>query len=571
MSARKQSSATNSSRATWSCLGILLVVIVAAICVAGYMAYRAINPALQETPAPGSSSSRDVALAVAYTPEKETLFKELVRLFQQSNPKTAQGKAITISATSMEAEAMIEAAKAGKLEAISPDSSIWLTQLDAAWQKENNTDASLIGETTRYAVSPVVIAMWEDAAKKLGYPGKSIGWRDIMSQAQTNSAFKWSHPATSTASGFLATLAMFYAGSGKTRGLTQEDVLADKTASYVSAVEKTVRYYGEGELAVIQRALQEGPSFLDAFVVQEQMVIYFNRQAKTPGKLIAIYPAEGTLWQDHPLALLEKASLTAEQRQAYSLFRDFMLSREAQKYVLEQGYRPSDLSIPINDAASPISAARGANPTEPQTTLQIPSADVIDVVRQAWLYTKRHANIMLVADVSGSMEANDKLAQAQSAMLTFLDQIKGDVERVGLISFASSTRDVVTLGELRANRGTLVSSIKGLEASGNTALLDATLRAYNQLQALKDKERINAVVVMTDGKENASRATLAQLTAQVQAANKSGVPVIIFCVAYGSDADMNMLNAIATASGGQARRGDPETIKELYKILSTYF
>ena len=132
-------------------------------------------------------------------------------------------------------------------------------------------------------------------------------------------------------------------------------------------------------------------------------------------------------------------------------------------------------------------------------------------------------------------------------------------------------RDVVPLSDLGASRATVQNSIKGLQANGNTALLDGTLRAFNQLQALKDKERINAVVVMTDGKENASRATLAQLTSQVQAANKSGVPVLIFCVAYGGDADMNMLKAIAEASGGQARRGDPETIKELYKILSTYF
>ena len=41
-------------------------------------------------------------------------------------------------------------------------------------------------------------------------------------------------------------------------------MLADKTAAYVSAVEKTVRYYGEGELAVIQRALEVGA--LDAWM-----------------------------------------------------------------------------------------------------------------------------------------------------------------------------------------------------------------------------------------------------------------------------------------------------------------
>jgi len=510
-----------------------------------------------------------VVLEVAYTPEKDALFRELVRQFQATNPKTAQGKPILVQAASMDAEAMIEAARSGKFDAISPDSSIWLMQLEAIWRQEQKAEISIVGETTRYAVSPVVIAMWEDVARKLGYPGKALSWQDILRQARTDSSFKWSHPSTKSASGLLATLAIFYAGASKTRELTQEDVQSQKVLDYVNAVEKSVRYYGEGEIAVIQRALQEGPAFLDAFVVQEQLVIYFNRQARGP-KLMAIYPAEGTLWQDHPLALLERPTLGAEQRQAYRAFRDFLLSREAQKYVLEQGYRPADLSIPLTDPASPITPAKGVNPAEPQTTLQIPSAAVLDVVRQAWLYAKRRANIILVADVSGSMEG-EKLAQARAAMLSFLSQIKGDVERVGLISFSTSVQELVPLGEMRTNRPSLENAVKNLTARGNTALLDATQRAYAQLQALKDRERINAVVVMTDGKENASRIGLSQLTQIVRSGNQSGVPVIIFCIAYGSDADMNTLQSIAEASGGQARRGDPETIKKLYEILSTYF
>ena len=34
---------------------------------------------------------------------------------------------------------------------------------------------------------------------------------------------------------------------------------------------------------------------------------------------------------------------------------------------------------------------------------------------------------------------------------------------------------------------------------------------------------------------------------------------------------MDMMKALAGASGGQVRTGDPESIGELYKILSTYF
>jgi hypothetical protein len=47
--------------------------------------------------------------------------------------------------------------------------------------------------------------------------------------------------------------------------------------------------------------------------------------------------------------------------------------------------------------------------------------------------------------------------------------------------------------------------------------------------------------------------------------------VVVFAIAYGDDADMEMLSIIAESTGGQVREGDPETIQDLYKILSTYF
>jgi Ca-activated chloride channel family protein len=127
------------------------------------------------------------------------------------------------------------------------------------------------------------------------------------------------------------------------------------------------------------------------------------------------------------------------------------------------------------------------------------------------------------------------------------------------------------LSELATNRETLRSTISGLQSGGDTALLDAISLAYDRLQQRQDKERINAIVVMTDGKENNSQIRLRDLTAKLQRGNQSGVPVVVFCVAYGDDADLNTLQQISDATGGQTRRGSTETIRELYKLLSTYF
>jgi Ca-activated chloride channel family protein len=509
-----------------------------------------------------------VTLQVAYSPEKGELFRALAAGFNASKARTGDGRPIRVEAQELTPERMIQSAAEGQFHAVSPDSSIWLDTLDRAWMAEQGTNVGLVGETVRYAVSPVVLAMWEDVARQMGYPELAIGWGDLLGKAQGDPQFRWSHPSTSSASGLLATLAEFYAAVEKTRGLTEEDAKAQPTLDYVSALEKTVRYYGEGEWAVVQQALAEGRAYLDAFVCQEQLVVYFNE--RSADRLVAIYPREGTLWEDHPLALLELSDLSPEARQAFGLFRDFLQSEESQRQILAAGYRPADLSIPLNSASSPLTPANGVDPTQPQTTLQIPNPSVIEVVRDVWWYTKRHTNVYLVVDTSGSMQGQ-KLANVQVALEAFLDSVEGDRERVGLIDFSHEIKHHISLDELGRNRGELEAAVLGLEARGDTALLDAIASAYVRLQAMEDPDRINAVVAMTDGRENASNIELRELADRIRTGNQRSVPVVIFCIAYGSDADLNTLQAIAEASGGQVRSSDVMTIEELYRILSTYF
>ena len=518
------------------------------------------------TPAPQS------ALIVAHSPEKALVFRTLVEQFNAKGLETTDGEPMRVEAVELDPEAMVDAVLDGSaaFQAITPDSAVWLGQLDAAWSEQTGDEtATAVGETVRYAVSPVVIATWESLAREIGWPDRSIGWQDLLNRAQSDPEFRWSHPSTSSASGLLATLAEFYAGAGKTRGLTIEDVTSQATLDYVAALEKTVRYYGEGdELALIEQALAQGRSFLDAFVVQEQMVTYFNTQRQGQERLVALYPAEGTLWEDHPLALLETGGPTPYHRQVFARFRETLLSPEAQQLILQHGYRPADLYTPLDSPGSPLTAENGVDPAEPKTTLQVPSASVIEVVRDVWWYTKRHTNVYLVVDTSGSMRG-EKLAQAQSALHVFLDQIRGDVERVGLIQFATGVNPLVYLDDLGNNRLALESTVDQLQAEGDTALLDGVYEAHRRLQELGDTERINAIVVMTDGQENNSSTSLRRLVTALR--EDSPAEIVVFCIAYGADADMDTLQAIAEPSGGQVYRGDLETIRDLYKILSTYF
>jgi hypothetical protein len=163
----------------------------------------------------------------------------------------------------------------------------------------------------------------------------------------------------------------------------------------------------------------------------------------------------------------------------------------------------------------------------------------------------------------------EKLESAQAALRVFLSQIITDQERVGLVEFNSGIANIVELDTLENNRETLSTEVEGLVASGNTALLDAIATAYARLWRLDDQERINAVVVMTDGRENASQMSTEELVRGIQEANQEN-RIAIFAVAYGDDADYETLEEVARASGGQVREGSPETI-DLRRDPSSYF
>ena len=538
----------------------------------------------ESSPAGPAWSADSADLTIAASPLMAPVLSQLAGRFNALDEKTPDGRAMTVSIIAVNPEKMVvESLGSPPFQAISPDSSLWLDQLEQRW-----TDAGIAQVTNsviplgqsrtsgqvRYAVSPVVIAAWEDVARDLGWPDQAVGWQDIQQIATSDAGFKWNHSSTNTASGLLATLAEFYAGAGLVRGLTAEAATAQSTLDYVRAVEATIRFYGEGEEVIVERLAAEGRNFLDAFVGQERVVIDWNR-THPDQRLIAIYPAEGTLWTDHPLALLELGANAAElpvtdnQRLTYRAFAQFLTGRESQLSLLAAGYRPADLDIPLDGPDSPFASTDAVDWREPQTTLQMPPANVINVVLDAWRYTKRPTNVYLVVDTSGSMEG-EKIRRTREALAAFVEQVQGDRDRVGIVEFASSVKSFVPLSTLdETSRYDMLDVIDNMDAMGGTALIDAVYAAVEDLQSQRDDQAINAVVVMTDGLDNDSRRTLNELARLLETRDDS--PVVLFTIAFGSDADDTLLNRMADAGNGQFRRADETDIEELYRIISTYF
>ncbi len=501
-------------------------------------------------------------LIMAYSPEKEDMFLKLVIAYNRSRPEDLP----PIHPLKYDMVDMLDGAVEGKFGAMSPDSSIWLTQLDRLWHQKNPDASPLVGQHARYALSPIVIAMWESLAIEMGYPNQAVGWQDLMERASTDPDFQWSHHATSTASGLLATTAEFYAGANKSNNLTRQDIQAADTIAYVKAIESTVeRYGGESEDRVVTQMLVQGGRPLDAFVAQEQAVIYFNLNTPRKEKLVAIYPQEGTFWMDHPLVLLDGPWVKEAQRRTFREFARFVLEPEQQQLVLQAGYRPGDVAISLAAAGSLIKPAYKVDPAQPKTLLNVPSAGVLENIRELWKLTKKPANIYLVVDVSGSM-SGDKLNGVKGALFSFVNQIEGEHDRLGLITFSNHIQEVQTLKPLDSDHKTAFqNNIRKLSAGGGTQLYHATAYALQRLQQQGDADRINVIIAMTDG---ISEGTIEVVESQM---GEVETPVLIFTLGYGADADLDVLQQLANLGDGQAFSSDPETIGELYKLLSAFF
>ncbi len=103
-----------------------------------------------------------------------------------------------------------------------------------------------------------------------------------------------------------------------------------------------------------------------------------------------------------------------------------------------------------------------------------------------------------------------------------------------------------------------------------THLTTPTLTA---VQGLRDRDRINAVVLLTDGEDTDSSKSVEQVVQQMEAQGDTENRVRVFTIAYsaGAQGAEEALEQIAAASGGQAYSGDTEDIELVYRSISSFF
>jgi Ca-activated chloride channel family protein len=191
------------------------------------------------------------------------------------------------------------------------------------------------------------------------------------------------------------------------------------------------------------------------------------------------------------------------------------------------------------------------------------------------------ASIMLVTDVSGSMQAKDvspdRLTAAKRAAHSFLDSVPERVN-VGIMAFNQTP---TVLQSPTTDRAAAAQAIDSLKVSGGTATGEAVLSALRALEnapGAKTGTPPAAIVLLSDGK---STRGADPLDAAQQAADQK---VPIYTVALGTDQgtiqtngrtetvppDPQTLAAMAKASGGESFTvADASRLDQVYERLGS--
>jgi Ca-activated chloride channel homolog len=520
-----------------------------------------------------------VELIFTYGSEKEKWVKDVTDSFHASNTRTKEGKSIHVTQVAMGSGECMDELLTGKRKAhiTSPASAAFIKLGNAKYRTKTGKD--LILSTENLVLSPVVIAMWQPMAEALGWPNKSLGWSDILAVAKNPQgwiayghpewgAFKFghTHPEFSN-SGLISLFAEVYAGANKVSALSLQDVERQETAKYLGDIENSVVHYGSSTGFFGRKMFSNGPEYLSAAVLYENMVIEsYLQNNRTVFPVVAIYPKEGTFWSDHPAGIVNADWVTPEQKEAAELYLKYLLGRPQQEKALTYGFRPASVDVALG---APVDKQHGVDPMQPKTTLEVPSVEVMDAITKLWHEHKKRSHVTLVFDTSGSMKEENRIVRAREGAASLLGILRDD-DSFSLLPFASSPGWAFRNTSLKDGRSMALGRVQGMFPSGGTALYDAISLAYNDLSKNPQTNKISAIVVLTDGEDTNSRTKLDQLLKQVRFDGEIRT-TRVFTIGYGEGANAKILEMIADATQARFYKGTTENIETVFKEISTFF
>ena len=414
-------------------------------------------------------------------------------------------------------------------------------------------------------LSPVVLGVKTSDARKWGWSGSKVSWKDIAARAASGELkYGMTNPAASN-SGLSALIGVVAALSGKGDAITASDVTAPELKGFFRGQALTA-----GSSGWLADAYVRDQTELNGLINYESVLLSLNAGGKLREGLTLVYPKDGLITADYPLLLLNKDRQPQYERLVLAL-----KSPDIQRRIMTETRRR-----PVNPAVTLSSAF----PAGLNIELPFPgSAEAVNAVLTAYLQdTRRPANTIFVLDTSGSM-GGERMAALKAALKAALLGLSGtdtsltgqyagfaSRERVTFIPFSSSVDPAqiteIGAGDKSAALSQLSQEVTALSPGGGTNIYGALEAAYTQA-GQAPAGRYTSIVLMTDGESNEgpSAREFQRFYNQLPAAAKA---VKTFTILFG-DGSRDAMNEIATLTGGRTFDGTKD-LQGAFKQIRGY-
>lgn len=176
------------------------------------------------------------------------------------------------------------------------------------------------------------------------------------------------------------------------------------------------------------------------------------------------------------------------------------------------------------------------------------------------------SNLVFLIDVSGSMDAANKLPLLKSSFKVLLNQLRPK-DKVGIVVYAGSA-GVVLPPTSAGEKDKILEALDHLQAGGSTAGGEGIALAYQLAQENFVKAGNNRVIIATDGDFNVGISSTSDLKTLIEDKRKSGV--FLTCLGFGmGNYKDNTLETLADKGNGNYAYID--NIQEANKFLGKEF
>jgi len=160
---------------------------------------------------------------------------------------------------------------------------------------------------------------------------------------------------------------------------------------------------------------------------------------------------------------------------------------------------------------------------------------------------KPPANLVFLADVSGSMTASDKLPLLKHLLTTALDYLDED-DMISIVTYASGTGVALSPTPV-SERDTIEDALEGLAAGGSTSGAAGLDLAYSQAESAFIEGGINHVLLCTDGDFNVGPSSTGELVDFIVEKRETGITLTVLGFGTGNLND-TMMESITNAGNG---------------------